>query len=408
MGYIIKGRLIDAISDEAVEDGIVVTRGETIEYAGSAEDYKLYESAENMAVVEVHEGSIMPGFIDCHAHLTGQEDAGDSKAFGDRLLGAAYELGLLLDAGFTGVRDMSEAGLYLSRAVERGILKGPRILPGGKIIGITGGHVDMDPEYSKEFTNKNSHFVRLADGAADCLSAVREQFRAGAKFIKICATGGVSSPTDRIDDVQFSPEELEVMVDEARRHHTYVCAHCTGNEGAYQALLAGVNCIEHGVMLTQREIDLMAERGATLVTTLSVSLGVAKMQGFPKWMTEKAKKAAEYNMRTIEMARKASIRIALGTDYSNSKNTPYRQLGAEFTAMAEAGLTPIEAIRAGTINAAHLMLNDRIGSLEAGKAADIVIVDGNPLKDIRVLHGAEHIRYVFTNGKIVKEDGKDT
>ncbi len=401
MDWVILGRLIDGVSGGAIERGAVAVEGERIAYAGAAEGLTI---PEGMPVVRAE--SILPGFIDCHAHLTGEEDAGEfggGRLFGDQLLGAAHQAGLLLDAGFTGLRDMSEAGLFVSRAQQRGILRSPRILPGGKVLGITSGHVDFQPEHSKADYNRLDHLSRLCDGVDDCVLAVREQFRMGAKFIKICATGGVSSPTDRVDDVQFSPEELRAIVGEAERHHTYVCAHCTGNEGAYQALLAGVTCIEHGVMLTQREIDLMAERDATLVTTLAVSLGVAKMKGFPQWMLDKAAQAAECNVRTIEMARRAKLRIALGTDYSNSKNTPYARIGREFEAMVEAGMTPMEAIQAGTIHAAHLMRNsEHVGSLEAGKLADIVLVDGNPMENIGCLADSANIAGVFLGGKRVK------
>jgi imidazolonepropionase-like amidohydrolase len=404
--YALKGRIIDAVSDpglglyanRALERGLICF-GETIDYVGPEQGFSVPVGAE---VIDCGDASILPGFIDCHAHLTGEEDAGGSHFFGDRLLAAAYQAWLLLEAGFTGLRDMSEAGLYLSRAVERGILRGPKILPGGKILGITGGHVDADLHLPKEFTNTHSNSYRLVDGTDECILGVREQFRAGARFIKICATGGVSSPGDRIDDVQFSPEEMRAIVDETARHHGYVTAHCTGNEGAYQALLAGVSCIEHGVYLTQREIDLMAERSIPLVTTLAVSLGVAKLPGLPEWMRKKAENCAEANLRTIAMARKAGIRMVLGTDFTNTKNFPYRDNGVELVAMTEAGMTPMEAIRAGTVNAAALMLDDRIGTLEAGKLADIVVVAGNPLEDIRVLKGADNVRMVFLGGTKVK------
>jgi imidazolonepropionase-like amidohydrolase len=404
MDYILKGRVVDPGSNSVWEKGLVeISKGE-IAYAGLEADYPSPDKlkSKETRLIDVGMGTILPGFIDCHAHLIGHEDAGGSEFFGDQILGAAYQLGLLLESGFTGLRDMSEAGLYLSRAVDRGILRGPRIVPGGKVIGITGGHVDMKPSMSKEQYNAHDHLSRLADGIDDCILAVREQFRMGAKFIKICATGGVSSPTDRVDDVQFSPEELRAITGEAKRKHTYVCAHCTGNEGAYQALLAGVECIEHGVMLTQREIDLMAEKGATLVTTLAVSLGVAKMSGFPDWMREKAQLAAASNLKTIEMARKAGLRLALGTDYSNSKNTPFLKIGREFSAMIEAGLTPMEALKAGTSNAAYLMMNNRIGSLAPGMIADITVSDGNPLEDIGAVSSAERIKMVFSDGKKVK------
>lgn len=401
--YLLKGRVIDAISDSALENGLVAVCGDRIIYAGPEEGFQPPEDTET---ISVKNGTIMPGFIDCHAHLTGQEDAGsfaNGSLFGDQLLGAAYQAGLLVDAGFTGIRDMSEAGLHLSRAVDRGILRGPKIMPGGKVLGITSGHIDYQPHMSKEDFNRTDHLSCLIDGVEDCLRGVREQFRSGAKFIKICATGGVSSPTDRVDDVAFSKEELETIVAEARRHHTYVCAHCTGYEGAYAALKAGVTCIEHGVMLTQREIDLMAEMDATLVTTLSVSLGVANIPGLPDWMAAKARLCAEANIKTIAMAREAGIRIAFGSDYSNSKNTPYLQLGKEFEAMTRAGMTPMEAIKAGTINAAHLMMtSSETGSLEQGKLADLVIAEGNPLEDIHTLTSAQNIKLVMINGQIQK------
>lgn len=402
--YILKGRLIDGIADQALEDGLIAVEGSQIAYAGSAADFDMDD--EGIPVYEVADGTIMPGFIDAHAHLSGEEDAGtfgNGKFFGDQLLGSAYQCGLLLDAGFTGIRDMSENGLYLSRAVDRGILRGPKIIPGGKVLGITSGHVDLSPTMTKGDFNQADHLCRLVDGPDDCTLGVREQFRSGAKFIKICATGGVSSPTDRLDDVQFSPNELTAIVEEAKRHHSYVCAHCTGNEGAYQALMAGVTCIEHGIYLTQREIDLLKACDGTLVTTLCVSLGVANIPGLPDWQAEKVKTCAEANIKTIQLVRKAGIRIALGTDFTNSPNSPYLENGKEFEAMTRAGMTNMEAIKAGTINAAHLLMTEeRTGSLEAGKLADIVIVDGNPLEDINCLTHADHVKLVMMDGEIKK------
>ena len=403
MSYVLKGRVITAVSDTAIENGMVVVNGERIEYVGEYDASRLPEGAE---VFDAGSGTVLPGFIDCHAHLTGEEDAGSfahGKLFGDQLLGAAYQCGLILDAGFTGLRDMSEAGLYLSRAVERGVLRGPKIMPGGRVMGITSGHVDLDMSMTKEEFNRSSHLAYMVDGVDDCIHGVREQFRMGAKFIKICATGGVSSPSDRVDDVQFSPEELCAIADEAKRHHSYVTAHCTGYEGAYAALRAGIDCIEHGIFLTRREIDLMKEMDATLVTTLAVSLGVANIPGLPDWMAKKTKACAEANVRTIQMAREAGIRIAFGSDYSNSENSPYKSLGSEFRAMTRAGMTNMEAIKAGTINAAYLMMTDEeTGSLEEGKLADIVIVDGDPLVDIDVLTDADHVKLVMLNGRIEK------
>jgi imidazolonepropionase-like amidohydrolase len=329
--YVLKGRIIDGISDAALENGLLCF-GETIDYVGPASDFRIPEGTE---LIDVGKGTILPGFIDCHAHLSGEQDSGGSPCIGDQLLGAAYQLGILLDAGFTGLRDMSEAGLYLSRAVARGILRGPRILPGGKILGVTGGHADAFLHLPKEFANACDHSHRLVDGVDDCILGVREQFRAGARFIKICATGGVSSPGDNLDDVQFSPEELAAIVGETTRHHSYVAAHCTGNEGAYQAR-GRSHKHRSGVFLTQREVDLMAELGVPLVTTLAVSLGVARLPDIPSWMAAKAHHCAEANLKTIAMARAAGVRIVLGTDFSNTKNFPYKDNGLEFVAMVQA------------------------------------------------------------------------
>ena len=402
---LLKGRVIDGVADEALENGAVLVEGERITYAGPLAGCP--EAAPGTRVVEAGAGTIMPGFIDVHAHLTGQEDAGGfagGKLFGDQLVGAVSEASMLLDAGFTGLRDMSLAGVYVSRGVERGAIRGPRIVPGGRILGVTGGHIDLEPWLPKDESNEHDPLSVLCDGPDECVRAVREQFRLGARFVKICATGGVSSPLDRPDDVQFSPEEMRAIVGEAKRHHSYVTAHCTGYEGAYQALLAGVECIEHGIALTQREIDLMAERDVPLVTTLDVSLGVARIEGLPDWMHEKAVMCAENSLRTIEMARKAGIRIALGTDFTNSENSPYQRNGLEFEAMVRAGMTPMESIKAGTINAAHVMrMEDQIGSLEAGKLADVVVVDGDPLEDIWCLTDADHVQLVVKGGVVEKD-----
>lgn len=401
MDTIIRGRIIDGVSDHPIEDGILAIEGEKIAYAGAAAGFEIPEDAQ---IIEAE--TILPGFFDVHAHLSGQEDAGDyagGKLPGDQILGAAHQVGLLLDAGFTGIRDMSEAGFYLARAQERGILRGPRIMPGGRCLSIFGGHGDFDLSRNKEEYNRDNSLCVICDGPVECVKAVREQFRKGAKFIKVLATGGVSSPGDDLNDVQFSMEELRAIVDEAKRRHSYVAAHCTGSEGAYQALMAGVECIEHGVMLTQREIDVMAEKRIPLVSTLAVSLGCANIPDMPGWFTRKARMCAEANKRTIAMARRAGVRIALGTDFSNSKSSPYLKNGREFEAMVEAGMTPMEAIRAGTINGAYVMrCDDRTGSLEAGKIADVVLCDGNPLEDIRCIGDAAHIRAVFMNGRRVK------
>lgn len=398
--YAIRGRLINYETDKEIEDGLVITEGSVIAYAGPYQKELIKKSAE---IINLNGGTILPGFIDCHTHLTGSATSGESPMRDDNLLGAAYDLGLLLDAGFTAVRDMSGNGFSLSKAVERGYLRGPDIFAGGKILSPTSGHVDVEPWKTKEEYNLTNRDGRMCDGVSDCILAAREQFRHGAKFIKICATGGVSSISDNISDIQFSREEIKAIVEEAARHGAYVAAHCTGDAGMKEAILSGIGSVEHGVMASQETINLMAERNIPLVTTLYVSLNVANFPGLPQEVAKKASYCAEANIKTIEMARKAGITIVLGTDFSNSKNTPYTKNGLEFSAMVQAGMTPLEAIKAGTINAARLIKADgKTGSLLPGKIANVVIVKGNPLQDITCLEDSKNIKYVFKNGQIEK------
>ena len=188
--FIIKGRLIDGCHDTCIEKGAVAVEGERIVYAGEESGCPL----SGYPVYEAENGTIMPGMIDCHAHLSGEESQNrQGGAAYDSLLAAAHDIGILVDAGITGVRDMSRFGPALKRAVGAGILRGPKIMPGGRVISVTAGHVDTDTEMSVEEVNAKSLIGYLADGKEGCLKAVRTQFREGAQFIKICATGGVSS-----------------------------------------------------------------------------------------------------------------------------------------------------------------------------------------------------------------------
>lgn len=404
MKYAIFGRVIDSVSDEALENGMVLVDGERISYVGERNEALI---TEEMQVIDAGEGTVMPGFIDAHMHLSGTESRHSTgTSHFDCLLTAVKDMSDLVDAGVTGVRDMSLFGKPLKAAVENGNVKGPRITPGGRVLSVSAGHCDFDTNLTVEEANKNDLTGYLMDGVEECLKGVRQQFRDGAEFIKICATGGVSSAVDNLNDVQFSNEELKVIVEEAKRHGTYVTAHCTGTAGTLQALKAGIGCVEHGVMLDEACIRIMKEKDIPLVTTLSVALGIADMKNLPDFMMKKAVSVKESAMRSFRMAHEAGIRVALGTDYSNTPNTPFEHIGKEFYSLTRCGYTPMEAIKAGTINGAFLMRKDKeIGTLEEGKLADLVIVDGNPLEDILVLADAANVKLVMIGGKILKKIG---
>ena len=396
----ILGRYIDVIHQTVIEDGVILVEGKQITFAGTKADVPLTQEYE---CISLEGGTILPGFIDCHAHICGSEDyLGVPR---DRMvLKATYDMKALLDSGFTAARDMTQFSANLKWAVEHGYIDGPHLMPGGQVLSITGGHGDMDTNYPYEFARDNV-LTFLMDGVEGCLKGVRKQFREGAEFIKICATGGVSSMSDGLEDIQFSDEELKVIVEEANRHGSYVAAHCSGLAGAKQALKAGIKTVEHGINLDEECVEIMKRNDCSLVTTLDISFHVGDMPGLPEFMAKKAKQCAVANRKSIELVHKAGINVALGTDYSNEEksHTKYKVIGKEFKAICDGGFTEMESLQIGTINGAKVMrMEDKIGSLDPGKFADIVIVDGNPLENIEVLADADHIRFVMKEGKIYK------
>ena len=395
------GRVIDAVRDGAVEDGAVVTEGERIVYAGSRSGMP---DTGDAPVYTCENATLMPGFIDAHIHLVGSESIHRSGSTPyDLLLTTVRDLGDLVDAGVTGVRDMSAFGRPLRDAVAMGNIRGPRIMVGGRVLSMSSGHCDFDTTRSVEECNRDDLTGYMMDGPEACYRGVREQFRQGAEFIKICATGGVSSAVDDVNDQEFSPEELAVIIGEAKRHNTYVSAHCTGTSGTLAALKAGIGCVEHGVKLDEECVRIMKENHVPLVTTLSVSLGIGEMQGLPEHMQRKARALEGCAMNSFRMAHEAGLTVVLGTDYSNSPNTPFREIGKEFYSLTRCGYTPMEAIKAGTTNGALLMKSrDQFGQLKAGMLADLVVVDGNPLEDIRILGHADHVKMVLIGGAVQK------
>lgn len=398
---ILKGRVIDAIHEDPIEKGLVAVEDDTIVYVGKENGYSIPADA---TVYDAAGGTILPGFIDAHAHLVGGESVNRSGSTPyDLLLTTVKDVGELVDAGITGVRDMSAFGRPLRDAIAKGNIRGPRIMVGGKVLSMSSGHCDFDPYRSIEDCNREDLTAYMMDGPDACYRGVRQQFREGAEFIKICATGGVSSAVDDFDDQEFSEEELRIIVGEAKRHNTYVTAHCTGTEGTKAALRCGIGCVEHGVKLDEECVAIMRENDVPLVTTLSVSLGLAEMKGLPEYMIRKARALEGCSMRSFQLAHDYGITVALGTDYSNSRNTPFKEIGKEFYSLTRCGYTPMEAIKAGTTNGALLMKSkDKFGQLKAGMLADIVLVDGNPLEDIRVLAHADHVKLVLIGGQVQK------
>lgn len=395
------GRYVDVVNSKVVESGAVLVEENKIVYVGEENSAPISVEYKKIQV----DGTILPGFIDCHIHISGSSDDNYYSVRRDKLvLKAASDMKDMLQSGFTAARDMTEISANLKWAVEKGYMDGPRLMPGGQVLSVTSGHGDMDTEIPLELAKENL-VTCLVDGVEECLKGVRKQFRDGAEFIKICATGGVSSMQDGLEDVQFSNEEMKAMVEEAKRHGTYVAAHCSGLEGAKQALKLGVTSIEHGINLDQECVDIMKENNCSLVTTLHISLNLHKYPNLPEYMARKAKLCADANLKSIKLVREAGINVALGTDFSNKAESSnnYKYLGKEFKAICDAGFSNMQSIQIGTINGAKLMKKENeIGSLDVGKFADIVVCTGNPLENIEVLSDAENIKFVMKDGKIYK------
>ncbi|PRY80979.1 metal-dependent hydrolase family protein [Alkalibacterium olivapovliticus] len=402
------GRLIDGHGNQPLDKGIVVFEGNTLIFVGEESDYSL--SGEEQ-VIDAQGGSILPGFIDTHVHVMMEYEAVQKRLetpFSFRFYQAAHYMQKTLDAGITSVRDALGADLGVKKAVEEGLISGPRLQLSINALTITGGHGDGYTTSGQTVELLQANYPGMPDGRADGVEEVRkkvrEMLRAGAEVIKVHATGGVLSPTDHPEFTQFTLDELKVIVEEARfRKEIRVMAHAQGAEGIKQAVRAGIHSIEHGIFLDDEAIDLMKEHGTFLVPTLLAPVSVlelAKESGMPDSAVEKARDAIEAHKESVAKAHKAGVKIAMGTD---AGVMPHGLNLRELELMTEVGLSPMEAIVATTKTAAECLgWQDKVGTLEKGKLADIVVVKGNPLEDIASLSTNDTIQLVIKDGKIEK------
>lgn len=405
-GYVFKGRIIDGNGGKPIERGVVAVENGRISAVCREGEFR---TDARLTEISMPDAAIMPGFIDCHTHLT-SIGMMPEKLFlrpkYDMLLEAVGDAKKLLEAGFTSAREMGEFGPYLKRAIARGSIPGPKLFVSSRLLSSTSGHGDTCSLIPLEYVQEHNTIAYLVDGMDECLKGARLMFREGADFIKSCSTGGIMSYGDEPDTSEFSLEELRAMVEEAERHNTYVATHSQGTKGILKALRAGVKSIEHGIFLDEECVELMVKNDVTYDPTVSIlRLILANPDEVPPYAYRKGRLAAERHVESVRMAREAGIRIVLGTDFlgGDSEATAFGKQGMEFVSLVEAGLTPMEAIVAGTKNGAHLIKKSaEVGTLEAGKIADIVLVDGDPLRDISILADAANIRLVMQDGIIKK------
>ncbi len=364
------------------------------------------------AVVDCGGGTLLPGLIDCHAHVTLTEmDIGRMEAMPITLMTAraAASLRAMLDRGFTTVRDTGGADWGIREAVAAGLFPGPRLFVSGQSIGPTGGHSDSrrrtDRGRSCACSNALAFVSTVADGADEVRRAAREQLRQGADQVKIMCSGGVSSPYDPLDSLQFTPEEITAAVEEAEAFGRYALAHAYTPEAITRAVAAGVRTVEHGNLIDAPAAALMAERGAFLVANLVTYFSMkerAASFGMSAEMLAKNDIVLEGGLRSLEVCREAGVPVGFGSDLLGPLQ---EDQSLEFLHRAEV-LTPLEVIRQATLVGAQIVRREgELGIIEPGAVADLLVVDGDPLADLRLLTGqGAHLRAIVQAGTFHKRE----
>jgi imidazolonepropionase-like amidohydrolase len=409
----IDAKLLIPGTGEPLRDASLIIKNGMIDWIGSAGDAPAVGPDAQRFSVPV----LMPGMWDCHTHLTGLPDPPLAGAMRvpvpvavARAVGDAERA---LDAGFTSVREVGGYGVYLARVIEEGAIRGPHVYAAGDLISQTGGHADLH-SYSlgcvADYAARDG-WLHTCDGEAECLRAVRLQLRRGAKLIKVCASGGVLTEYDDPQHQQFTDRELRVIVEEAARADRIVAAHCHGKAGIMAALRAGVRTIEHGTYLDEESAAAMKDAGAILVTTRFVKVRMSELaqhNGLPDYAYRKLVATADRHREAVELAIRAGVTIAAGTDtLTTGADSALRWglHGLEPVLLVEAGMSPLAAIEAATATA-PLTLGPqapRAGRLEAGWEADLCALARDPLADINVLAQPAHITHVWKSGRLEKQ-----
>jgi imidazolonepropionase-like amidohydrolase len=402
-------RIFDGVSGEcpegmqlSVESGVICQVSDKPIPVGEAQ------------VIDIGGRTLMPGLIDAHIHAYASDvNVQKIDLAGDpyRTAHAARMLGFALDCGFTTVRDIGGGDYSLWRAVEDKLIRAPRFLYAGKILSMTGGHGDFRQVTESHHNHGycscgdfNTLSV-IADGVDQCLKAVREELRRGAHCIKIMGSGGVVSPTDPIWMNQYREDEIRAIVNETTERRTYTSAHCHPASAVRRCVEFGVRVIEHGTLIDDATAEFVADRGAFIVPTMAIIFALVELGrklGFPAQSQEKAEYASKRAIVGIDSMRRAGVKIGFGTDLLGET---YVQQCREFTIRSQV-FSPLEILRQATSNNASLLMQDgRLGCVAPGAYADLLVVDGDPLKDIELLAAnGRHLRLIMRAGELIRNE----
>ena len=365
--------------------------------------------AADARTIDVRGRVLMPGLIDCHVHVTAATaNFAETSEWSPFYLGAHARiiLGDMLQRGFTTVRDVGGGDFGLARAVDEGLVDGPRLIFGGKALSQTGGHGDgrsrgrtaVEPGYS--YTNGTA----LCDGVPEVRRAVREEIKRGAHHIKLMLSGGVASPTDRVDSTQFSLDEIRAAVEEAEAANIYVLGHAYTSRAVNRGLECGVRTIEHANLMDSSSPPLFLKHGAFYVPTLVTYSALAEHgleSGLPQVSYEKVSDVRDAGLRALELADKAGLQIAYGTDLLGAMHGFQTR---EFTIRSEVQAAS-SILRSATVTGARVLrMEGQVGVIQPGAYADLLIVDGNPLEDVNVLADpSAHLQLVMKAGQVYRD-----
>ena len=399
-------RLLDVASGELRTDQAVLVQGERIAAVGPAAEIAARAPA-GATTIDLGDVTLLPGLIDAHTHVA----MGDLSRHHDKdrlrldSIDAAVRANVYarrtLEAGITSVRDLGApdyVDVALAAAIDEGVVEGPRMQPATLGVGATGGHFDPTSGLSAHLTIINEP-AGIADGVDKIRELVRTEVKHGAQVIKMAATAGVLSEEEAVGTPQYSQEEMNAIVEEARRWGRKVAAHAHGADGIRMATRAGVASIEHGTFIDEEGLKLMKERGTYLVPQLFSPeiLHQLEAAGMPEVVLRKARDAFDAQLSGFRRALKSGVKIAFGTD---AGVYPHGQNPRQLARMVAAGMAPLEALRSATLNAADLLgWSDRVGALKPGLYADLIAVPGDPLADMTVV---EHVSFVMKGGVVVK------